>query len=73
MPVPPLPKNFPEPQSMRHSLVPTWIRWIREESERIVGKLEEEMKRQNDPDDPFDGMASGIFDPFSCYIGMQTL
>ena len=59
----PLPKNFPEPQSMRQSPVPTWIRWIREESERIVGKLEEEMKRQSDPDDPFDGKASGIFDP----------
>ena len=41
----PLPKNFPEPQSMRQSPVPTWIRWIREESERIVHDLEEEIKR----------------------------
>ena len=40
----PLPKNFPEPQSMQQSPVPTWIRWIREESERIVGDLEEEIK-----------------------------
>ena len=52
----PLPKNFPEPQSMRQSPVPTWIRWIREESERIVGKLEEEMKRQSDPDDPVESL-----------------
>ena len=59
----PLPKNFPEPQSMRQSPVPTWIRWIREESERIVGDLEEEIKRRHDLDDPFDGMASGIFNP----------
>ena len=29
----PLPRNFPQPQSMGQSLVPTWIRWIREESE----------------------------------------
>ena len=48
---------------MRKSPVPTWIRWIREESERIVGDLEEEIKRRHDPDDPFDGTASGIFNP----------
>ena len=41
----PLPKNFPQPQSMGQSPVPTWIRWNREENERIVGELEEEMKR----------------------------
>ena len=41
----PLPRNFPEPQSMRQSPVHTWIRWIREESERIVSDLEEEIKR----------------------------
>ena len=41
----PLPRNFREPQSMRQSPVHTWIRWIREESERIVSDLEEEIKR----------------------------
>ena len=41
----PLPKNFPEPQFMRQSPVPAWIRWIREESEKIVSDLEEEIKR----------------------------
>ena len=56
----PLPKNFLEPQSMQQSPVPTWIR---EESERIVGYLEEEIKRRHDPDNPFDGTASGIFNP----------
>ena len=48
---------------MSQSPVPTWIRWIREESERIVSELEEEIKRRTDPDDPFDGMASGIYEP----------
>ena len=66
----PLPRNFPEPQSMGQSLVPTWIRWIREESERIVSELEEEIKRRNDPDDPFDGTASGIYEPLE--HGMRT-
>ena len=41
----PLPKNFPEPQSMRQSPVPAWIRWMREESEKLVSDLEEEIKR----------------------------
>ena len=59
----PFPKNFPELQSMRQSPVPTWIRWIREESEKIVSDVEEEIKRWNDPDDPFDRTASGILEP----------
>ena len=59
----PLPKNFPEPQSMRQSPVPAWIRWIREESEKIVSDVEEEIKRRNDPDDPFNRTASGILEP----------
>ena len=59
----PLPKNFPEPQSMRQSPVSVWIWWIREESEKIVSDLEEEIKRRNNLDDPFDGTASGVFDP----------
>ena len=58
-----LPKNFPELQSMKQSPVPAWIRWIREESEKIVSDLQEEIKRRNDPDDPFDGTASGILQP----------
>ena len=44
----PLPKNFPQPQPMGRSPVPTWIRWIREESEQIVGDLEEEMQWQKE-------------------------
>ena len=59
----PLPRNFPQPQSMGQSSIPTWIRWIWEESEQIVTELEEEIQRQTDPDDPFDGMASRIFQP----------
>ena len=30
---------------------------------KIVSALEEEITRRNDPDDPFDGTASGIFEP----------
>ena len=60
----PLPRNFPEPQSMGQSPVPTWIRWIREESERIVSELEEEIQRRNDPDDPFDGMQVEFMNPW---------
>ena len=59
----PLPKNFLEPQSMRQSSVPAWIRWIGEESEKTVSDLEEEIKRRNDPDNPFDGTVSGILEP----------
>ena len=58
----PLPKNFPEPQSMRQSPVPAWVRWIREESEKIISELEEEMKRRHDTDDPFDRKAGGTFE-----------
>ena len=58
------PRNFPQPQSMGQSSIPTWIKWIREESEQIVNELEEEIKRRKDPDDPFDGRASGIFQPW---------
>ena len=32
----PLPRNFPEPQSMGQSPIPTRIRWIREASEKIA-------------------------------------
>ena len=29
----PLPRNFPQPQSIGQSPVPTWVRWIREENQ----------------------------------------
>ena len=37
------PRNFLQPQSMGQSSIPTWIKWIREESEQIVKELEEEI------------------------------
>ena len=46
---------------MGQCTVPTWIRWIREEGGQIVSELEDEIQRRMDPDDPFDGTASGIF------------
>ena len=56
----PLPRNFPQPQVMGQSPVPVWIRWVREENKRILAEIEDEMKRTQDPDDPFDGTASGV-------------
>ena len=34
----PLPRNFPQPQSMGQCTVHNWIRWIWEESGQIVSK-----------------------------------
>ena len=58
-----LPKRFPQPQNMKDSLVTTWITWIREESNKLIAAIDDEITRRKDPDDPFDGTASGIFAP----------
>ena len=58
-----LPKRFPQPQNMKDSPVTTWITWIREESNELIAAIDEEVTKRQDPDDPFDGTASGIFSP----------
>ena len=58
-----LPKRFPQPQNMKDSPVTTWITWIREESNKLIAAIDDEITRRQDPDDPFDGTASGIFAP----------
>ena len=58
-----LPQRFPLPQNMKNSSVATWVQWIRDESNRLVAAIDEEISRRQDPDDPFDGTASGIFPP----------
>ena len=48
---------------MKDSLVMTWITWVREESNELIAAIDEEVTKRQDPDDPFDGTASGIFLP----------
>ena len=58
-----LPKRFPVPQNMKNCPIATWITWIRDESNELIAAIDEENIRRRDPDDPFDGTASGIFAP----------
>ena len=58
-----LPKHFPVPQNMKNCPIATWITWIRDESNELIAAIDEENVRRRDPDDPFDGTASGIFPP----------
>ena len=58
-----LPERFPLPQNMKNSPVATWVQWIRDESNKLIAAIDEEISRRQDPDDPFDGTASGIFPP----------
>ena len=48
---------------MKDSLVTTWITWMRDESNELIAAIDEEVTKRRDPDDPFDGTASGIFLP----------
>ena len=58
-----LPERFPLPQNMKNNPVATWVQWIRDESNKLITAIDEEILRHQDPDDPFDGTASGIFPP----------
>ena len=58
-----IPTHFPQPQNMKDSSISTWVTWIRDESNGIIAEIDEEIARRQDPDDPFDGIASGIFAP----------
>ena len=58
-----LPTCFPLPQGMRQTSTTAWVTWMRDESTEILAELDEEANRRQDPDDPFDGTASGIFSP----------
>ena len=57
------PKRFPQPHNMKDSSVTTWITWVREESNELIAAIDEEVTKRQDPDNPFDGTASGIFLP----------
>ena len=58
-----LPKRFPQPQNMKDSSVMTWITWMRDDSNELIAAIDEEITKRRDPDDPFDGTASGTFLP----------
>ena len=58
-----LPQQFPQPQNMKDSSVTTWITWMRDESNELIATIDKEVTKRQDPDDPFDGTASGIFLP----------
>ena len=58
-----LPERFPLPQNMKSSSAATWVQWIRDKSNKLIAAIDEEIARRQDPDDPFDGTASGIFPP----------
>ena len=48
---------------MKNCPIATWITWIRDETSGLIAAIDEENVRRRDPDDPFDGTASGIFAP----------
>ena len=66
-----LPERFPLPQNMKNSPVETWVQWIRDESNKLIAAIDEEITRCQDPDDPFDGTASGIFPPLQNITTLQ--
>ena len=66
-----LPQRFPLPHTMKDSSVVTWVQWIREESNKLIAAIDDKIARRQDPDDPFDGTASGIFPPLQDIAGIQ--
>ena len=58
-----VPTRFPEPRHMENSPTNKWIHWINIEAEKLQTEINEEIKRVQDPDDPFDGTAGGVFQP----------
>ena len=66
-----LPQKFPLPQNMRNSPVETLVQWIRDESNKLITAIDEEISWHQDPDDPFNGTASGIFPPLQSIIALQ--
>ena len=59
-----LPTHFPRPESMAQGDIAVWTNWIHEETDEIMKQLEEESDSRSDPDDPFNGTANGVFQPF---------
>ena len=47
------PKRFPAPENMDNEETATWISWIHQETHALLEDLNEEVRLQNDKDDPF--------------------
>ena len=54
--------RFPSPQMMNQASSTAWVSWIRDETNKAMMMLDEEMSREGDPDDPFNGTAGGVFE-----------
>ena len=65
-----LPTHFHRPESMSQGDIAVWTNWIREETDKIMKQLEEERDSRSDPDDPFNGTASGIFQPLQDQLSL---
>ena len=47
------PKRFPVPEDMGNEETAIWIRWIHLETQALLEDLNEEVRLQNEVDDPF--------------------
>ena len=65
-----LPIRFPRPESMNQSDVTVWTNWIREETTTVMNQLDEELEARGDPDDPFNGLANGIYQPLPTSLSL---
>ena len=54
--------RFPSPQMMSQASSTAWVTWIRDETNKAMMMLDEEIAREGDPDDPFNGTARGVFE-----------
>ena len=54
--------RFPSPQMMSQASSTAWVMWIRDETNKAMMMLDEEVAREGDPDDPFNGTAGGVFE-----------
>ena len=54
--------RFPTPQMMSQASSTAWVTWIREETNIAMIMLDEEVTREGDPEDPFNGTAGGVFE-----------
>ena len=54
-------KRFPSPQMMGQATATAWVTWIHNETNAAMMMLDEEVAREGDPEDPFNGTAGGVF------------
>ena len=67
-----LPTHFPRPENMAQGDIAVWTNWIREETDELMKRLEEERDSRSDPDDPFNGTANGVFQPLQDPLSLPT-